>query len=109
MIIRAEIAEVSVSSPITGSLCNTLWEQSVSGEQPVPSATLVSPPYPKEKFYDYPDRGIDVLPPPIRGEPPCCQRGRNFTTILIHGIDALPPLIRGGPSVVGEGGILRLS
>jgi len=42
MIVRVEIAEMSVSSPITGSLCNTLQGQLV------PSATLVPPPYLEE-------------------------------------------------------------
>jgi hypothetical protein len=41
-----------------------------------------------------PIRGIDAfMPPPIRGGPPFCRRGRNFTTIPIRGIGAfMPPL-----------------
>jgi hypothetical protein len=62
-------------------------------------------PYPRRNFTSIPIRRIDAfMPPPIRGGPPYCRRGRNFTTVPIRGIDAfMPPPIRGGPPCCRSG------
>jgi hypothetical protein len=93
VIIRTEIAEMFVSSPITGSLCNSSQEQSVPSATLVPSLYLKEDPlYPRRNFTTIPICGIDAfMPPRIRGGPLCYRRGRNFTAIPIHGIDAFMP------------------
>jgi hypothetical protein len=80
MIIQAEIAEVSVSRPIIGSLCHTSQEQSI------PFATLVPTPYPKEDpviqggiLTTTSIRGIDTfMPPPYLKEDPQLSEREEF-------------------------------